>query len=427
MRLLLRLGLLGLVALGLAPAHAQLRGHGGPVRALTVSSDGKYAISGSLDSSAVYWSLTRNVAEQVLRFHQGAVNAAAFGPYDRIITGGEDGRIALWAPGGQTPVRVLTGHTKPVVALSVSLDGKYVASASWDRTIRIWPLAGGNPFVFQGHEGDVNGVAFMPDSKTFVSAGYDSTLRIWPLFGGAPAVVKMQTPLNAVAATRDNEIVAAGADGRVYFVSRDGEIVGRIHATDSPIIALALARDDNRFAAAGIRGGITIMERKTKKLTLKLSAAGIPVWAIAFLPDSRTLLSGGIDTIVRRWDTRTGDQIPTTAINDVKEPLAAYRGDHGADVFRANCIACHSLKADDGVRAGPTLAGIFGRKVAELPDYNYTPSLKKLDIVWSPETIARMFEVGPSEFMPGTKMPELKIGEQDRNALVKFLQKAAAP
>ena len=51
------------------PAQAQLRGHGGPVRALAVSADGQTAVSGSFDSSAIRWSLTRNAAEQVLRFH----------------------------------------------------------------------------------------------------------------------------------------------------------------------------------------------------------------------------------------------------------------------------------------------------------------------------------------------------------------------
>ena len=56
-------------------AHAQLRGHGGPVRALAISPDGKHAISGSFDTSAIRWSLERNVAEQVMRFHDNAVNA----------------------------------------------------------------------------------------------------------------------------------------------------------------------------------------------------------------------------------------------------------------------------------------------------------------------------------------------------------------
>jgi len=53
-------------------AHAQLRGHGGPVRALAISPDGKTAVSGSFDTSAIRWSLERNAAEQVLRFHDGA-------------------------------------------------------------------------------------------------------------------------------------------------------------------------------------------------------------------------------------------------------------------------------------------------------------------------------------------------------------------
>ena len=58
--------------------HAQLRGHGGPVRALAISSDGTHVVSGSFDTSAIRWSLSRNVAEQVMRFHDGPVNAVAW-------------------------------------------------------------------------------------------------------------------------------------------------------------------------------------------------------------------------------------------------------------------------------------------------------------------------------------------------------------
>ena len=61
--------------IGTTSAFAQLRGHGGPVRALAISADGQSAISGSFDSTAIRWSLTRNAAEQVLRFHSDAVNA----------------------------------------------------------------------------------------------------------------------------------------------------------------------------------------------------------------------------------------------------------------------------------------------------------------------------------------------------------------
>lgn len=421
-KLILPIGLLGAI-LVLAPAQAQLRGHGGPVRALAVSPDGKNAISGSFDTSAIYWSLTRDVAEQVLRYHESAVNAVAFGPFGRIITGGEDGRIALWAPGGERPVRVLEGHTAPVVSLAVSPDGKLLASASWDRSIRLWPLAGGKPYVLEGHQQNVNGVAFI-DAKTFVSAGYDLTLRIWTLFGGAPTVVTLPTPLNAVVVARDGEIITGGADGRVFFVSRDGEVLGELAASEAPIISIAISHDGALIAAAGIRGSVAIIERKSRKLLRTLVGPGLPVWSAAFMPDNRTLLTGGSDNLIRRWNVRTGDHIGTVAVSGVKDPLAAYKGDHGAEVFRA-CIACHTLKHDDGIRAGPSLAGLFGRKIATLPDYNFSPALKKLSIVWTPETVAKLFEVGPTAYTPGTKMPEQKIGSaEDRAALVKFLEKA---
>ena len=94
-----------------------------------------------------------------------------------------------------------------------------------------------------------------------------------------------------------------------------------------------------------------------------LVGPGLPVWSVAFFPDSRTLLTGGTDRMIRRWDAVTGEPIGTVVMGAPEDPLAAFAGDPGAEVFRA-CVACHTLKADDGVRAGPTLAGIFGRRIA---------------------------------------------------------------
>ncbi len=79
-----------------------------------------------------------------MRFHDGPVNAVAFLKDGRIVTAGGDAHIAVWTPGQQAPDRVLDGHTGPIVALAVSPDGKTLASASWDRTVRLWPLAGGD-------------------------------------------------------------------------------------------------------------------------------------------------------------------------------------------------------------------------------------------------------------------------------------------
>ncbi|HZB93234.1 MAG TPA: c-type cytochrome, partial [Stellaceae bacterium] len=152
--------------------------------------------------------------------------------------------------------------------------------------------------------------------------------------------------------------------------------------------------------------------------------AQAPVWAVAFLPNGRTLLSGGGDRLIRRWDTATGAPIGAAASGSAQDPLAAYAGDPGAQVFRA-CVACHSLKADDANHAGPSLHGIFGRRIATLPGYRFSPALKRLDIVWTPQTLDKLFEIGPSRYTPGTKMPEQRIGRaEDREALVKFLERA---
>jgi cytochrome c len=417
--------LLVILPLGMNAALAQLRGHGGPVRALAISSDGQTAVTGSFDSTAIRWSLTRNAAEQVLRFHDDAVNAVVLLRDGRAATAGADGRIAIWSPGNVAPDAVLEGHTAPIAALALSPDGAILASASWDQTLRLWPLAGGAPRVLEGHTQNVNGVAFAPDGRTLISVSYDQSVRIWPLSGPpAPTVVAMPSPLNAVAVSGDGEIVAGGADGKLYFLTGGGAAAGEIAAGPRPVISIAISPNGALMAAASIGGSVAVIDRKTRDLARTLVGPGLPVWSVAFLPDSRTLLTGGADNIIRRWDAVTGDPVDPILLETAGDPLAAYAGDHGADVFRA-CVACHTLGAEQANRAGPTLAGIFGRRIATLPGYNFSEALRRLDIVWTPETVSRLFEIGPSAYTPGTKMPEQRIGsEQDRAALVKFLERA---
>src|SRR5260370_3353889 len=222
-------------ALGLAPAHAQLRGHGGPIRALAVSADGMTVLSGSFDTSAIRWSLRYNLAEQVLRLHESAVNAVAIRNDGGAVTGGADALLGMWTPGKRVPDAILRGHEGPIVALAVSPDGGTLASASWDRTVRLWPLAGGPPIVLKGHQQNVNGVAFAPDGTAVVSVDYDAGARIWPLPQPvSPLVAELPAPLNAVATAPDGEIAAARADGDVHLPSPAGGPPGVTTALAAP-------------------------------------------------------------------------------------------------------------------------------------------------------------------------------------------------
>jgi cytochrome c len=172
-----------------------------------------------------------------------------------------------------------------------------------------------------------------------------------------------------------------------------------------------------------------LIERRTRAVARTAASPGLPVWSVTFLMDGSTLLTGGVDGIIRPWSIRSGAPVKATPLarsDDPDDPVNYYSGDAGAQVFRG-CVACHSLHRDRGNRAGPSLGGIFGRKIATLPGYNFSPALKKLDIVWTPETLSKLFEVGPSTFTPGTKMPEQRIeSAQDREALIQFLKRATA-
>lgn len=410
-------------SLTVTPAAAQLRGHGGPVRAIVVSLDGKIVLSGSFDASAIRWSLERNVAIQVLRFHESAVNAVAILADDRMVTAGEDGQIGIWKPSESQPDTILKGHTGPIVSVAIAPDGASIASASWDRTVRVWPLTGDQVHVFEGHTQNVNGVAFMPDNRALVSVGYDATVRIWPLDGGAEITTTVPAPLNAVAVVSNDEIVAGGGNGQVFFIARNGEVRADIEVMDAPIISLAVSPNHELIAAAGVRGSVAIIDSKTRKLLRTLVGPGLPVWSVSFFPDSTMLLTGGTDRIIRRWSMRTGDPIDAVPLSGKdNDPLAVYAGNRGAEIYRA-CIACHTLSPDEGNRAGPSLAGIFGRKIASLPGYRYSEVLKKMDIIWTPETVSKLLEIGPSAYTPGTKMPEQTINSaEDRKALMDFLR-----
>ncbi|MGL4494929.1 MAG: c-type cytochrome, partial [Beijerinckiaceae bacterium] len=339
----------------------------------------------------------------------------------RFVTAGEDAKIAVWRAGQTTPDTILSGHTAPIAALAVSADGRTIASAAWDRSVRLWHMSDASATLLEGHADNVNGVIFSDDGQQLISAGYDATLRIWQLDGGPAAIVQTASPINAVRlAGRD--IVTAHADGSLRIHAPGGAHRADIAVGSTPLISLAVSPDGRTIATAGLRGSVAVIERATGAIK-NLVGPALPVWALAFTPDGKTILAAGSDRLVRRWDAQTGEARDGTLVSVTDDILKKYANDPGAHVYRA-CVACHTLSPDDGNRAGPTLHRLFGRKIGTAPGYHYSDALRGMDIVWTPQTVARLFEIGPMAYTPGTKMPEQTLSSaQDRADLIAFLQK----
>jgi cytochrome c len=415
-----------------AAAQPDLRGHGGPVRALAIAPDGLHAISGSFDSSAIVWALERGRAQSILRAHDGSVNAVLALPGGLYVTGGEDGRIVLWKHGEDKPLRITKAHEAPIAGLAASADGRWIASAAWDGQARVEEVAaGGGVRRLKGHKDNVNAVAFLNDGR-IATAGYDATLRIWSAADESAQIIEFDTPLNTIVALPGGRLAAGGADGTVRIVGSDGVPAGRIQATKTPVIALAASPDGRTLAAASPRGAVALIDTGSLSVRQTLTGPGLPVWSMAFAPNGQTLFTGGGDRLVRRWNPVTGEHIGAVVAERPADdfaglPAAARANTRGMEVYRA-CAVCHTLRPDDENRAGPTLFGIFGRKAGAAPGYNYSEAFRNLDIIWTPETVSRLFEIGPQAYTPGTKMPEQTVGAaEDRAALMEFLKAATAP
>jgi cytochrome c len=399
-----------------------MRGHGGPVRALAEMSQGLLASAG-FDSTIIVWDLARGQAVRVLRQHETAVNAVLARPDGCLVSGGDDGRIKIWCDGTGAPPP-LTGHEGPVSALALSADGKTLASGSWDRTVRLWDVQGGRSLT--EHPAPVSSVVYTADGAV-VSASQDGTVRLTPTLQGRQQarVLKLDAAVNAISVA-EGRILFACADGVLRESDRQLQSVREVAKVDGPLTAVTISPDGKTVAIGGLRTPAVMVDLATGLIKPTPLGYGLPFSAMLFSADGRELFTGGIDRTVRRFDTMTGAaKIPS--IPTAPQPEIAEAKDRGAKVFRA-CAVCHGLTAADTNLAGPTLHKIMGRRIGSQQDYQYSSPLVGMDIVWTPETVSQLFEVGPTKFTPGTKMPEQRITDpEDRKALVEWLGRVTVP
>jgi len=164
----------------------QLGDQGFYVGSMAASPDGRYLASTGLDGTIRIWDATRLDEPQEGRLIYQARNNcyfyAAFSPDGKQLALGErEGDIRILdLETEEVPLLISKAHGDKVNCISFGPRGRYLASCSSDKTVRVWNAETGDPVdVLLGHKGRVLSVAFSPDGKHVVSGGIDSEVRIW--------------------------------------------------------------------------------------------------------------------------------------------------------------------------------------------------------------------------------------------------------
>lgn len=160
--------------------------HTDKVDAVAVSADGRLAFSGSRDKSVRVWDLTRNCAHSLTE-HDSHVWSVAISDDGRTAVSGDvDGTVRAWDVTSLTCEHVLRGHTGWVASLALSADGRIAVSAGGkDWTIRVWDLIDGTCIhTLTGHADRPGSIALSANGRTAVSGSADGTLRVWDVVNG---------------------------------------------------------------------------------------------------------------------------------------------------------------------------------------------------------------------------------------------------
>jgi dipeptidyl aminopeptidase/acylaminoacyl peptidase len=201
-------------------------------QAMTISPDGSRFASGNLSGVLDVWDL--NEGRRIWHTDQaGYVTHLAYSPDGARIIATAGREIRVWEGDRPTVVLTMTGHEANVKAVTVSSDGRWIASGSEDRTVRLWSATTGQPVAtLTGHDASVWAVAFSPDTTRLVSGGEDRALRLWDVATHEPILVLQghQREVTSVAFTPDGSRIVSGAGDRTVRVwesrlTRDADVV----------------------------------------------------------------------------------------------------------------------------------------------------------------------------------------------------------
>jgi len=273
-----------------------------------------------------------------------SVWSVAFSPDGKTLASASgDNTIKLWNLQTQTALKTLTGHSRLVRSVAWSPDGKTLASASNDKTIKLWNLQTGKLIAtLTRHSNEVSSVAFSPDGKILASASGDNTIKLWNLQTQKPLATLSghSSFVNSVAISPDGKtLAAASADKTIKLWNlQTQKELATLSGDSSFLNSVAFSPDGKTLAAASADSTIKLWNLQTQTAIPALTGHSSFVNSVAISPDGKTLASASADKTIKLWNLQTKKAIATlsghssfvnsVAISPDGKTLASASGDN---------------------------------------------------------------------------------------------------